>query len=97
MSDVLEIIGGLTVAAIGIGVSILALTIAGNIYGGIKGAYRIRAISARAGKPRMPHTKTIMLGLKAWLGQRYRNGTGTYWEVGLMRVPIDGRDKIERG
>ena len=96
MSEFLEIVGGLTISALGILVGIVALFIAGNLYGGIKGAYRLRAITIRAGKEAPSHRSTIKYGLRAWYGKRYENGIGEYWQIGGMEVPVDGRDKIRR-
>ena len=95
--NILEGVGLVTVGIIGGGVSLIAYEIAGNIYGGIKGAYRLRFIRLRYRYKDAGHIRTIRLGLKNWIGgNRYRNGYGTYWCVGGLIVPIDGRDRLSR-
>lgn len=94
MSDVFEIVGQFVVGLLLLGVTIIAMEIVGNIYGGIKGAYRIRAIRKRAGGAIFPHLATVRLGLKAWSGRRYDGRSGYYWRAGSMEVPVDGRDPI---
>lgn len=92
----LEIIGAITVGLFLLGVAILLLEIVGNIYGGIRGAYRLHAIRTRDGQKRSAHWKIVRLGLRAWTGKRYRDGQGFYWQIGAMKVPVDGRDPIRR-
>lgn len=97
----LEYVGATVVGLIGLGLSIIFLEICGNIYGGIKGAYRLRAIRARfrgevIKSDLAPHWQTIRLGLRAWHGKRYDGDCGHYWQVGGMKVPVDGRDPIAR-
>lgn len=70
--------------------------LAGNIYGGLKGAYRVRAFAAKYRNERWGHWATIKLGLRAWDGKRYRDGVGSYFQFGSIIVPVDGRDKITR-
>ncbi len=92
----LEIVGLVTVSIIAIGMAMIAYVIAGNIYGGIKGAYRLRAIKGRY-KKKATHWRAIRLGLRNWHGgNRYKNGYGSYWRLGGLIVPIDGRDKLSR-
>lgn len=93
---VFAIIGIIVTIIVTLAALYLAAIIAGNIYGGIKGAYRYREIVRRGYGKNIPHTKTIKYGLGAWFGARYTNGTGYYWQMGAMRVPRDGRDKITR-
>lgn len=92
--SLLEWIGGMTVSVLSIGAGWLTATIAGNIYGGIKGAYRLRAIKGRYTTKKAPHWRTIRLGLRAWSGMRYKDGFGSYWQMGGVIVPVDGRDKL---
>ena len=96
MSDFLQIVGFITVAVIGSLVLLMLYQIAGNIYGGIKGAYRLKAIRGRGGAKKWPHRHTVLFGLRSWAGERYKNGYGSYFRVGGLRVPVDGRDPIER-
>jgi hypothetical protein len=80
-------------------VSLFALAafahIAGNIYGGILGAYRLRLIAIANGRKWGSHLDTIRIGLRSWYGCRYRDGVGTYWQIDGMKIPVDGRDPIE--
>lgn len=92
----LEYIGATVVGLLGVGVAIALLELAGNLYGGIKGAYRFRAIMARDGGKHVGHWSTIKYGMRAWPGVRYRDGVGEYWQIGGLKVPVDGRDPIER-
>jgi len=93
----LELIGATVVGLLGCGLAILFLEVLGNLYCGIKGAYRFRAIVEKHGTGKLiPHWSTIKLGLRAWEGKRYRDGLGHYWAIGGMIVPVDGRDPIER-
>jgi hypothetical protein len=86
---------GLIVSALFVLLAIAVIcVIAGNIYGGIRGAYRLRAILARKGEKPITHWPTIRLGLRAWGGQRYREGRGTSWRVHGLTIPVDGRDPI---
>lgn len=72
--------------------------IAANIFWGIVGAYRLRAIFAKSGRQKASHLKTIGYGLRNWKGgQRLSaDGMGTFIRWGMVRLPIDGRDKIQR-
>lgn len=72
----------------------LSWIIAGNIYGGILGAYRMRRLLHQDGASRIGHWRTIKVGLHCWPGRRYRDGIGEYWRLGDMEVPLDGRDPI---
>lgn len=72
----------------------LMFEIAGNIYGGILGAYRMRSLLHKDGAARIGHWRTIKMGLHCWAGRRYRDGIGEYWTLGNMEVPLDGRDPI---
>jgi len=93
--SVLEFVGAaFLLAVLGI-IAVIAWTIAGNIYGGIKGAYRLRAILARSGRPKFPHKTALRMGLDGWSGKRYKNGLGHSWRLGGVIVPCDGRDRLE--
>jgi len=72
-------------------VAAVLLHVIGNIYGGIKGAYRLRRITHAGG-----HWPWVKLGIKAWAGRRYKNGIGEYWQINGLIVPVDGRDKVTR-
>lgn len=88
------IIGIIVAALAALFLAALAWDIAGNLYGGIKGAYRMHAIMVRSGMKRAKHWQIVRFGLRAWTGKRYRDGGGFYWQTGGLIVPIDGRDPI---
>jgi len=90
-----QIVGGFLATAFGI----VVWTIATNVFWGIVGAYRLRAIFSRHKiKERAPHWQTIKYGLRNWHGgNRLKpDGYGSYIQFGGIRLPIDGRDKIQR-
>lgn len=71
--------------------------IAGNIIGGIRGAYRLRKLRTMPDRPPpFSHRTALRFGLSCWYGRRYRNGVGEYWQVDGLIVPMDGRDKVQR-
>ncbi len=98
LAQICTAVGAVVIVGVATSAAACGAIIAGNIYGGIKGAYRIRAIRLRSGASSTPwgHRATILSGFKAWRGERYRNGYGTYYRAGGMRVPVDGRDPISR-
>lgn len=93
MSGFFEIVGlfvSLIVASLALALMWQVLC---NIYGGIKGAYRLARIMKRS----FPHWQLIRFGLRNWSGTgRYDGLTGKYYQIGGMKVPLDGRDKIVR-
>lgn len=95
-----EAVGAATTAFFLVGAGMITGHIVGNIYGGIKGAYRVTAIRKRYGHQSAltlaDHRAIIRTGLRAWVGLRYRNGSGTYWQINGIIIPVDGRDKITR-
>ena len=94
---VFEAIGMLVSAVFAVAVGWLTFTILGNIYGGIKGAYRLRKLrTEHEGEPPFGHWKALRFGLHCWVGRRYKDGIGEYWQINGMEVPLDGRDKIGR-
>jgi hypothetical protein len=92
---VFEAIGMFVSAVFALAIGWLIWTIICNIYGGIKGAHRLRKLlTEHKGKPPFGHWKALRLGLYCWAGRRYKDGIGEYWQIGGMEVPLDGRDKI---
>ncbi len=94
-----EIVGMIVTALVVIGLAWLLLAIAANIFWGIVGAYRLKAILFPNRKIKISdHPGIIGFGFKNWLGdKRLRaDGCGTYISHGMMKLPYDGRDKIQR-
>jgi hypothetical protein len=90
-----EAIGLIVSTVCGLTAGWLVLTILGNIYGGIRGAYRLRRIRTDSeGKPPFGHWMALKFGLHCWYGRRYDGNVGEYWQINGMQVPMDGRDKI---
>ncbi|QQN73941.1 hypothetical protein [Croceicoccus sp. YJ47] len=82
-----EIVGMLTTGVIALLALRVASEIAGNIYGGVTGAYRIRKFfAARDGAAKITHLSAIRQGFRAWLG-----GTSIRITVGNVTIPFDGR------
>lgn len=97
LMQVATIVGILVLGGIAFVVIALLWAIAGNIYGGIKGAYRIREIHIRHGNRAIKHRYAIKRGFSNWLGGgRYNGHSGSYYDLGSMQVPVDGRDPIIR-
>jgi hypothetical protein len=76
----------------------VALSIIGNIYGGILGSYRLQRITTEMdlGYRRLTPWQHFRRGLRAWPGHRYHgeDRTGRYWDVAGMEIPVDGRDPV---
>ena len=88
----LEIIGACTVGATCLFVAYIAYSIAGNIYGGIKGVYRLRAAEAKTyGEPRITHRFAVRFGFRRWLGFG-----DEFWTWGGLELPLDGRKPVRK-
>lgn len=93
----IEILGWITaVVLIGGGVMIL-LYWAGNLYGNIKGSLRWREVRDRSGV----WTESWWVAFKGGIdfgSYRYdkKRKIGSYYRLGGVRVPVDGRDPLDK-
>jgi len=73
----------------------IGVLVVGNVYGGWIGAKRLWRL--HHGKAKRPRIKWVARhAIHCWPGRRYDGNVGEYWDLGAMKVPLDGRDKIRR-
>lgn len=95
MIELFAYIGASLVAVIMLSVVILAIEAAINIYWGWRGARRFVDAVAFA-KPSLQHRRgrlgfILRAAFKNWAGD---NGN-TWWEIGNVRYPVDGRHPVK--
>lgn len=88
------LVGMVACAAVAVLVVAVLWYIVGNLYGAIRGIYRMRYLARRWGNEAGARPKLVPL-LKYAL--RYWDGFGeVYWQSGAIEIPVDGRKPLRR-
>jgi len=92
---VLAAIGAIACLVLSTLILYTTVTIIGNVYGGWIGALRFYRLVKGKGK-QAPFMWAVRRALSCWYGPRFDGEYGTYSQVGGLKVPLDGRDKVYR-